>query len=58
MRKTITLATLKTLIGNKNKTTIITTNEKQTKTHETEKKGVVKTTEMQTEKRVKKSLAK
>ena len=53
MRKTTALATLKTLIGNKNKTTIITTNEKQTKTHETEKKVVAKTTEIQTEKRVK-----
>lgn len=43
---------------NKNKTTVITTNEKQTKTHETEKKVVAKTTEKQTEKRVKKWVAK
>ena len=54
MRETETLVTLKTLTGNKNKTTVITTNEKQTKTHETEKKVVAKTTEIQTEKRVKK----
>ena len=53
MRETETLVTLKTLTGNKNKTVVITTNEKQTKTHETEKKVVAKTTEIQTEKRVK-----
>ena len=58
MRETETLVTLKTLTGNKNKTTVITTNEKQTKTHETEKKVVAKTTEIQTEKRVKKWVAK
>ena len=58
MRETETLVTLKTLTGNKNKTVVITTNEKQTKTHETEKKVVAKTTEIQTEKRVKKWAAK
>ena len=53
MRETETLVTLKTLTGNKNKTVVITTKEKHTKTHETEKKVVAKTTEIQTEKRVK-----
>ena len=58
MRKTITLVTLKTLSRNKNKTTIITTNEKQTKTHETEKKGSGKNNWDANWKKVKKSLAK